>query len=210
MLEIGCGTGFVLAEIRRKYPEAVLTGSDFFIESLLFAQKRVPAASLYQMDACKMPFNREFDIILALDILEHIDNDSQAIGEIFRSLVPGGLIISTVPQHKWLWSMQDEKASHKRRYTSRELAGKMENGGFRIVYLTSFITLLLPLMIFSRLYGKIAVSGHKAYDPLRELKIHPLVNRIMEMVCTMEERILQRGVSLPAGGSLLCVGIKER
>ncbi|HQG31976.1 MAG TPA: class I SAM-dependent methyltransferase [Deltaproteobacteria bacterium] len=209
VLEIGCGTGFALAEIRKTYPDATLSGSDLFTESLHFASMRVPTASFYQMDAYRMPFNEEFDLILALDILEHIDNDSRVLSEIFRSLSPGGRVIVTVPQHRWLWSIQDVKAFHRRRYTRRELVGKMRHEGFKIACVTSFITLLLPLMVLSRLYGRFAVNARKEYDPLRELKMHPLMNRIMGRVCRVEERVLQRGIKLPTGGSLLCIGVKE-
>jgi len=208
VMEIGCGTGFVLSELRIRYPLLKLSGSDIFLEGLQFAGSRVPDADLYQMDACKMPFIEEFDLILALDILEHIEDDGRALEEIFRSLVSGGGLIITVPQHQWLWSRQDEKAFHRRRYAKKKLMEKLRERGFCIVYSTSFITFLLPLMIFSRLYAQFPVGGQKEYNPLRELKIAPSVNRILSYVCSMEEHILKRGGYLPIGGSLLCIATK--
>ncbi len=211
VLEIGCGTGFVLSEIRKKHPQITLSGSDLFPEGLHFASTRIPDASLYRMDACRMPFDREFDLILALDVLEHIEDDSRAIGEIFRSLKPGGGAIVTVPQHPWLWTIQDEKAFHRRRYAREELTAKMAGKGFRIVSITSFITLLLPVLIFSRIFARFATNRRKReYDPLRELKLKPVINAVMQAVCKVEERILANGADLPAGGSLLCIGIKEQ
>jgi SAM-dependent methyltransferase len=208
VLEIGCGTGFVLSEVHSNHPNFKLYGSDLYLEGLKFARARMPGADFYQMDACKMPFVEEFDLILALDILEHIEDDSKALDEIYRSLRTGGGLIVTVPQHEWLWSRQDEKAFHQRRYVKKELMQKLMDGGFRIVRTTSFITLLLPFMIISRLYAQLAMSRQKEYDPLRELKIAPMVNRMLGLVCSVEQHILERGISLPTGGSLLCIGKK--
>lgn len=209
VLEIGCGTGLVLSEIRKMFPGMAVSGSDLFTEGLRFARKRANDVPLYQMDALRMPFVEEFDLVLALDIIEHIENDWKALNEICRSVRPGGGVIITVPQHPWLWTIQDEKAFHKRRYTRSELVEKMEAQGLRVAYVTSFITLLLPAMVLSRLYGRYLTWDTDVCDHARELKIHPMLNDIMQSVCSVEEVILETGMSLPVGGSLLCVGIKE-
>jgi SAM-dependent methyltransferase len=208
VLEIGCGTGFVLSEIHRKYPALRLSGSDLYLEGLSFARERVPDAAFYQMDACCMPFEGEFDLILALDILEHIADDFKAFCEIHRSLRPGGGVVITVPQHGWMWSRQDASAFHQRRYSRQELQHKLREAGFQVVHITSFITLLLPVMIFSRLYALLNLNRHKVFDPLRELRISPVLSRILGLVCSAEERIIKAGISLPMGGSLLCIGRK--
>lgn len=209
MLEIGCGTGFVLAQIHEKNSQTLLSGSDLFTEGLRFSRMRVPAASFYQIDACQIPFDSEFDLVLVLDVLEHIDRDSQALGEIFKSIRPGGGLIMTVPQHRWLWSRQDDEALHRRRYSRKELVDKMVLEGFKVTYITSFITLLLPVMILSRMFGRFTINRRRKYDPMRELKVNSIANRIMGEVCALEERILRRQVSFSAGGSLLCIGIRE-
>jgi SAM-dependent methyltransferase len=208
ILEIGCGTAFVLSELYRYNNELTLSGSDLYFEALLFANTRLPKASFYQMDACAIPFQDEYDLIMALDILEHVENDVIALGEIYCSLKTGGGLFLTVPQHKWLWSMHDEKAFHKRRYTWQELEGKMVSCGFKVVYHTSFISLLLPIMIASRLVGALFLKMQKSYDPLRELRISPVANTIFNIVCILEERLVKMGYCLPTGGSLLCIGMK--
>jgi len=85
----------------------------------------------------------------------------------------------------------------------------MEAQGLRVAYVTSFITLLLPVMVLSRLYGRYLTRDTEECDYARELKIHPRLNGFMRALCSVEEAILKTGMSLPAGGSLLCVGIKE-
>jgi len=208
-LEIGCGTGLVLSELGQKFSHLSLTGSDLFVEGLHLAKKRVPTATLYQIDACHMPFDREFDLILALDTIEHIEADSKALDEISRSLNPGGVLIVTVPQYRWLWSYQDEKAHHRRRYSKQELISKIEHSGLNIVRVTSFLTLLFPLMVLSRIYIGLITRQQRQYDSLRELKIPPIINRIMRAICMAEEYIFTIGINFPIGGSLLCIAEKR-
>jgi trans-aconitate methyltransferase len=208
ILEIGCGTGFVLSEIYRRLPGIQISGSDLYLEGLKFANERVPDATFYQMDARRIPFREEFDLILALDILEHIEDDVKVLVEMHGALKENGRIILTVPQHRWLWSMHDVKAYHKRRYIRSELERKMSSYGFQVVHQTSFISFLLPAMAISRIFREISSNVHKKYDPMQELRINPVLNKIINNICLMEERILKRGISMHAGGSLLCIGRK--
>ncbi len=67
ILEIGCGTGFVLSEISRLFPAAELSGSEASCSGLAFAAQRVKSASLFQMDARHIPFREEFDVVGAFD-----------------------------------------------------------------------------------------------------------------------------------------------
>ncbi len=119
--EIGCGTGFVLRGIGRRFGQLALSGSEIAVTGLEFARQRNPEAHLFQMDATDIPFEEEFDAIGAFDVLEHVKHDARAISGIFRALKPGGCAIITVPQHMFLWSEQDRSAGHFRRYSVGEL-----------------------------------------------------------------------------------------
>ena len=153
-LEIGCGTGFVLSGIESAFPDLSIYGSEIFTTGLNFAFQRLKKSQLFQMDARKIPFDNEFDAIGAFDVIEHILEDDQVLEEMFRATKPKGGIIITVPQHHWLWSQVDEYAHHVRRYTSKELKNKVEAAGFKVVKMTSFVSLLLPLMLISRFKQK--------------------------------------------------------
>ena len=121
MLEIGCGTGFVLSGVSTEFPELRLSGSEASCAGLSFASRRVPRASLFQMDARNIPFRDEFDIVGAFDVLEHIQEDERVLAEMYQATKQGGGIVITVPQHAFLWSNVDETAGHVRRYDAREL-----------------------------------------------------------------------------------------
>ncbi|MDD2774714.1 MAG: methyltransferase domain-containing protein [Gallionella sp.] len=205
ILEIGCGTGFVLANTRRTYPDAQLSGSDIFTQGLHFAQSRVPSATLFQMDACHIPFREEFDLIGAFDVLEHIEDDQAALNQIFAACQTGGGIVLTVPQHQWLWSATDDYAHHKRRYTRRELVKKVQQAGFKVGYVSSFVSLLLPLMLASRWLQKSA----QADDQMDAgFKIGKFANKLLSAVMKLERSLLSLGITFPIGGSLLLIATK--
>jgi SAM-dependent methyltransferase len=205
-LEIGCGTGYVLSSIEHEFPDIKLCGSEIFSSGLGYAKKRIHACELYQMDARKIPFEEEFDVIGAFDVLEHIQEDERVLSEMYRAVRPGGGIIMTVPQHDFLWSRSDEYACHVRRYSSGDLVHKLHNAGFVIKKKTSFVFLLLPLMMASRLRQSLPVAE---YDPLDELRIGGMTNRLLGYAMSIERAGIQAGIRFPVGGSLLMVAYRE-
>jgi SAM-dependent methyltransferase len=202
--EIGCGTGFVLSGLAQEAPGIALYGSELFAEGLAFAARRVPAANLVQMDARHIALANSVDVIGAFDVLEHIAEDQQVLLEMFNAVRPGGGIIVTVPQHKFLWSRQDDYAHHVRRYAAAELRDKLAAAGFNLVRMSSFVSLLLPLMFLSR-WKK---ERSSEFDPLDELRIGRVTNALLQKVLEFELAMIRAGVDWPAGGSLLAVATK--
>jgi SAM-dependent methyltransferase len=199
--EIGCGTAFVLAGIRENFPEMRLVGSEIFADGLAFARARLPGVDLYQMDARQIPFEREFDVIGAFDVLEHIIEDDTVLQQMFRATRPGGGVLITVPQHRFLWSAIDEHSMHQRRYSRVELRAKVERAGFRIQRVTSFISLVLPFMICSRMKR----NSSRDFQLWREFEISRPLNAVLTNILAVERALVERGVSFPAGGSLLLI-----
>lgn len=202
-LEVGCGTGNVISSISEGLPGLELEASEYFEEGLLFARRRVPQCNFRQLDATAMTELEAYDCIGAFDVIEHIDRDTCVLANFHRALRRGGVMLLTVPQHPWLWSEADGYAKHVRRYTRRELQGKVLKAGFKISYCTSFVSLLLPLMALQRL-----TAGQQNYNPEAEFKINRLVNTALYMVMQIEFTLLRLGLRFPAGGSLLLVGHK--
>lgn len=206
-LEVGCGTGFALCGIAAAFPRLELTGSEVAAEGLAFAACRVPATRLVQMDARRIPFREEFDAAGAFDVIEHVEDDRLVLRALREALKPGGGLLITVPQHPFLWSEYDVRVRHVRRYRAAELRGKLVEAGFEIVKMTSFVTLLLPLMTASRLNQRAPKAG---YDPLAELRIAPWLNWTLERVLDFERLLIRAGLPLPVGGSLLAVARRPR
>lgn len=204
-LEIGCGTGFVLSGIRAGCPELALSGSEVLSQGLAVAERRVPDASLFQLDARLIPFQDEFDVIGAFDVLEHIEEDEVVLSQMFRAAKHGGGILLTVPQHPFLWSAADDYALHKRRYRMKGLIEKVARAGFSPLRITSFVSLLLPLMALARVTQR---ASRGAYDPSAEFRIAGITNAVLSIVSSIERNLIKGGVSFPAGGSLLMIATK--
>lgn len=206
-LEIGCGTGYVLSGVAQAFPTAKLVGSEIFQVGLPFAASRVPQAELIQMDARNIPYVDEFDAIGAFDVLEHIEEDELVLASMFQALRPGGGIAITVPQHPWLWSSADEHACHVRRYKVGELRQKVRRAGFKPAFETSFVSLLLPAMLASRLYKQ-----HKTPidDDLSELRLPGWLNALFETTMNLERQLIRSGLRFGLGGSRLLIATKEK
>jgi SAM-dependent methyltransferase len=198
-LEIGCGTGFVSSRIARAFPNVDISAGELFPEGLRFVSQRLPAATIYQLDARRMPFRKEFDVVGAFDVVEHIDEDDKVFQEIYKALKPSGVILLTVPQHPFLWSEFDTYGHHKRRYTRRQLKERLENAGFEILALRSFVSLLFPLQLVTR------CRSCAQFDIEAEFRISPLMNRSLGTVMRVESALIRAGISFPFGGSLLAV-----
>jgi SAM-dependent methyltransferase len=195
----------MLSGIWEAFPGLSLSGSDLFIEGFAYAGRRLPRASLFQMDARKIPFEEEFDVIGAFDMLEHVDDDEEVLSELFKAVKRGGGIIVTVPQHRFLWSKQDKYSFHKRRYTREGLIEKVEKVGFQEKWSTSFVSLLLPPMFLVRLLRD---RKNREFDVFREFRIGSSLNLVLSKIMSVELSMVRRGLSLPAGGSLLLVAKK--
>jgi SAM-dependent methyltransferase len=206
LFEVGCGTGFVLAGLRRRFPQIKLVGAELFAAGLAVARKRLPDTTLYQMDARRIPFEKEFDVVCAFDVLEHVHEDEQVIAQLFQAVRPGGGVVLTVPQHPRLWSAVDDFSRHQRRYTRRELIRKLEDTGFAVTRTTSFVTLLLPALAASRLIHR----GDHDFDPETEYGLPTRLDLALERVMGLERRLIERGMSFRIGGSLLAIAMRPQ
>ena len=200
MLEVGCGTGHVLRAIAEARPEMRLTGAEVSAEGLRLTARAAPAAELVCADTRHLPYDEEFDVVGAFDVLEHIPEHEDALRAIARATRKGGVVIMTVPQHPSLWSPLDDYSGHQRRYTRRELVALTQDAGLDVVRVTSFVSLLLPGLVVSRL-----AQRHVEVKPGREFAITSPINGIAMAVMSIEVAAIKSGLSLPVGGSLLLV-----
>jgi SAM-dependent methyltransferase len=205
-LEVGCGTGFVLKNINQAFPNRKLTGVEIYSSGLKYASSRVPAANFAQMNILQSPYIEEFDVVGAFNVVEHIEDDKKALNNNFRALKMGGIALISVPQHQWLWSSVDEAACHKRRYSSRGLQKKLSDSGFDIMLNTSFVSLLLQLMLVSRLRDR-QIKNNNSNS---EFEISQFLNHLCGYVMTFGYWLIKIGYRLPAGGSRLIIGRKRQ
>lgn len=133
ILDYGCGSGFLQVEFEKNFPNVRAFGVDNSKEAIEFCHKR----GISNVKLCKdtkIPFkNQLFDVVVAIDLLEHIKDDLKALKEIKRVLKNSGLGIFLVPSHPYLWSKRDLELKHFRRYQTGELKMKCQETGFKII-----------------------------------------------------------------------------
>jgi SAM-dependent methyltransferase len=206
VVEIGCGTGYVITAIRSTLPDTRIAGCELHRSGLEFARRRHgDHVEFVQLDARALHVEQAFDAVLAFDVLEHIKEEAAVLQQIHAALTPSGIAMLAVPQHPWLWSASDEAARHVRRYRRGELAAKMTAAGFEILFVDSFTSLLLPLMTISRIASR--RQRHSAAE--REFEISPLVNSILLAVQRGEHALRRVGLRMPFGGSQVVVARKS-
>jgi 2-polyprenyl-3-methyl-5-hydroxy-6-metoxy-1,4-benzoquinol methylase len=141
ILEVGCGTGEVLKLLSRW---GDVKGIDISKEAL-DACRRKGFKNLVQGDINELNLRNEYgsyDLVICLDVLEHVQEDLSALKEMNKLLRPGGILMLTVPAYKFLWSTHDEALHHKRRYHSLEIKTKVRDAGFQILKHTHYVTVL--------------------------------------------------------------------
>lgn len=205
ILEIGCGTGG-LTRCLPKYGK--VTGFDISPEAVEFCKSK-DLQDIYVQDISILntgSYLKRFDLILALDVLEHLQDDVAAMEKVREMLADGGLFFINVPAHKFLWSEHDEALEHKRRYHRLELTKKLKDAGFEIVSSSYFVTLISPLIILYRLYGNI--FGKSAYPKTSYVLLPRVLNNFMATLLKIETRILLK-MRIPFGVTLNFVARKR-
>ena len=199
ILDIGCGTGFNIAYLHKLgFDQAA--GLDFSPDALAYCRAR-QLNGLICGDAEKLPIRHGcYDIVLTLDIIEHIKDDRHALSEIYRILKPDGVLVIFVPAFQFLWSFQDEISHHQRRYNARELREKVLQAGFELRKLTYVNSLLFPVVWFGRL---ILRAFPQKFKIASESEMHPAwMNDFLYRIFLTELPLLHH-MNLPLGVSIL-------
>ena len=194
ILDAGCGTGRNLAEFGAL---GTARGVDPSPQAIDFCRRRgLTAVTAAGIEA--LPFgDGEFDLILATDVLEHVERDDVAVAELRRVASPGAVLVVTVPAYRWLWSQHDDSHHHLRRYTARALRARLAAAGWRPVLLTYFNSLLLPPIALVRLLAGRRSRGRTDYQ-----LTSGALNRVLELPMRGEAALIARGMRFPAGVSI--------
>ena len=201
VVDLGCGCGYLLSLIKEEYDAVGLDGSPQAVE---FSRKRGVRVELGALPN-EVPFeDGSADVVMFLDVLEHLDEDGASFDRAARLLKPGGVAICTVPAYPWLWTKRDDYHQHKRRYTRRTFRTLMSRGPMRPAFVSYMNALLFPAALAERFVRKLR--------PLKEgegdLSIPPAPVNAMMRDSYAAERVLLGRVPIPFGLSVVSVSIK--
>jgi len=201
-LDLGAGRGAFASELRKLCGSVVALDLDAQALAACHAQGR---ASAVLGDSGRLPFaDHSFDLVCLFDVLEHLDDDSEALCEVRRVLRPGGLCFASVPAWPWLFSGNDRLAHHKRRYTRSGLGRCARSAGLEIVRNTHTNVFLFPLIAP-------AVLARKAWETILGERASPRTNLSWKLpsrlgeVCFRvfaSELAVARWLDLPVGHSI--------
>jgi SAM-dependent methyltransferase len=192
VLEIGCGAGALLPELGGLGNAVVAL--DFHMKLLKQARRHFPQALIIQGNAEHLPMvEARFDVILALDVIEHID-PILSLREARRVAREGALLLLSVPASPALWSKFDVRAGHRKRYTRTDLEAELALAGWRPIGATHYQFLLYPIVRMLRSLSPVCAE---------QIKPPRLLNRMLAVANELEVSLLSR-VPLPFGSSLIC------
>ncbi len=211
VLDAGCGTGFIAEWLKKRLPDSRVTLVDAAPQPLQYAKRRNVGPCYLAADE-NLPFpDEEFDLILSLDVYEHLDRDDAAVKEAYRLLKPGGVHIVFVPGMRVLWNVGDEIQLHRRRYERGHLRRLMEKAGFDVVRVSATLATPLPLALVARIGRQRLLSKKHARDvALLDFRTPPrMLNQCIKWALFPELWVL-RHWNLPWGVGLAAIGRKPK
>ncbi len=199
ILEIGSGTGFISKSIQ-KYGK--VTYIEISKEANLYAKEN-GIKDVIESDFNKIEISNDlkskFDLVIALDVLEHIQDDTETMKRVKQVLKKDGYFIVNVPAHKFLWSEHDEALHHKRRYSKTEIVKKLADNGFVIEKCSFFVVTFFPLIWAYRTYTSFFTSS--TYPKTSYVMLPKLINDLMTKVLEVESKLIKY-FNLPMGTTI--------
>jgi SAM-dependent methyltransferase len=211
-LDLGCGTGAVLTEFPPQW--TLVVGCDSSPLALSFCRAR-GLRDLVRCSGTELPFaSGSLDLVMAIDVIEHLDDDEGCLHEMARLCRPGGCVLVHVPAFEILWTDKDDVNHHRRRYRRRQLVALMEGCGLHVDRVFHLNALLFPVALLRALGQKVRFS-FRPRPPVSAATIDHLyrlpawANRFMTAFMAFEHRLF--GVSTPPFGmSLVCLAHKPK
>ena len=199
ILDVGCGPGGTTKSFLKW---GQVYGVDLSTHALKKALKK-NISIVINSNLTSIPIkSKQFDVITALDVIEHIKEDSKVLLEFKRILKDDGILIVTVPAFQFLWSEHDVAVSHERRYTSASLKRVFDETGYRVIRISYFVSFVFPLVLIYRFLKKFNLRRN---NPKANVVSFPkIVDKILQKTIYFENFIIKK-MKIPFGVSLICV-----
>lgn len=202
ILNVGSGTGATVPLLERFGQVTNVEVSD---EAIALSKEK-GITDIIKVDGIKLPIKtNSYDVVVAFDVLEHIEDDQGALKEWWRVMKPGGTLMITVPAYQWLWSGHDESLHHYRRYTVSELHRKANLAGFDVRKRSYAITFSFPLIVMYRFLNSLTSKKQRT----SHVYLPRPINWFFASILRVEGTVLEF-INMPFGTSVLMVAQKPR
>jgi SAM-dependent methyltransferase len=200
VLEVGAGLGTITRMLVDRYPDLSIVALE--PAGNVFADLESYAALTPRVAACRQTLAEydagdDFDAVIYLNVLEHIDDDVRELRLAARVLRPGGALLVFGPALEWLYSELDYRAGHYRRYTLRRLRTLATAAGFEVVSARYFDMLgVLPYLVVYRLSRHDDISGSTLWG----------YDRVVVPLSRLIQRVLRNP---PLGKNVIMIAVKR-
>ena len=205
LLDFGCGRGMQLAQLKKSHPHISYTGYEPYLTSTQVDSSIPLFRNLSDLAG------KRFNFIAALDVIEHIEDDLQALRNIHGLLAENGVLIINVPAYMHLWCSRDTIYGHYRRYTKRNLTAMITEAGYEVIEAFYIFPYAWPAGILRRYIYKVLTLLDAAHDDntvMRYLPIDPL--KIPSLLVALELMLIKKtGYRSPFGTSVFLYAIKH-
>ena len=199
ILEIGCGNGIILRQFE-KYSNKIIDGCDLNLYALSKIDNFNGKKYIYNIYDLNPNMVGNYDCIILLDVIEHIDADIEFLKVAVKHLKNGGYVVINVPALNWLFSQYDIKAGHKRRYTKKTLKKLFQKSGVEIVKMQYWGLSLIPLALMRKIILMVSKKNiiKTGFQPPKKW-----INSFLRILMKIETRLFEYP---PIGTSLLAIG----
>lgn len=210
IMEIGCSSGFLIRDLKKFFPEALIIGSDVVKKPLYQLARDLPGIPLIRFDLLQCPLpDQSIDVLVMLNVLEHIKNDVGALKKAFNLLKPGGFLIIEVPAGPGLYGAYDVELHHFRRYLASELQNKLIEAGFKVCRKSHLGCVLFPAFATVKLLNKYFYRKAKQNKTVVKHQAKNTSTSVLVKMAVFFERKYLSSLSLPFGIRVIVVAKKE-
>ncbi|MGI2033762.1 class I SAM-dependent DNA methyltransferase [Rhizobium panacihumi] len=207
IMDIGCSSGFLLKDLRKRLGQDFLIGADVVKAPLLKLAGELTDIPLIRFDLLQCPLPpQSVDAIVMLNVFEHIGDDVLAMQKAFELLSPGGVLVVEVPAGPSLFGPYDVQLNHFRRYTSAELEGKLKGVGFHIAGKSHLGFIIFPAFALVKLKDKWFTKKAKS-EVVAQQAASTKKSWLMSALMRLETQYLSR-MSLPFGIRVTMTAVK--
>lgn len=205
VLDIGCGNGFLLSMLAREGRNVLgIESNEQMIELAKRLTPGLPVLQGFAEEIDELLPNTIVDVVVMIDVLEHLQDDAGMVQKIYRHLTPGGQLIVIVPAFQYLYGKRDANHGHVRRYSTKFLRERLEPAGFRIVSMRYWNMIgVLPYLIAEKVLKK------ELQTDLRTNKNPSLVKKSINQLFQWWFWYIENSLSFGFGLSIFCIAEKQ-